>query len=670
MAQRIEICFAPGRALSAEDAREFGGEIAEPAILRDYLDLTQGNIFGANERDWWDEGPLATRVTNHIDILDRRHKLNASSKAALRKSQVPDISTFQGLDAARLRFTAVSRASSRVTSFSSLIGLAAPAKGNRHEFYEIKPRNRKGQADGRDKVDNLRGMYSSCGLPYLAGTTYPDAFYAKGIAQIPLLMRSEEHKKQWFSVVKVAMVRENLGRVELFLSVSRKGIPDAGRMPHGLLLYKVCVAIEVVDDKQDHEAVRIARDLVHAWMICLTASLPDPLPKRVREAWLAFEADAITRGTGPEKELEPVATTYTPSFPVVDLSFVEILPSLQSTRVAMRDALISRGICLPGEEYLVCCDESYFAGLAAEVLPILNLITVVNHTPLRWYGYARDRGALGVMEMVVELNSFLTQAKELGVAAWSDFMKWGNENPGKRTVLILVVIVVAAATIYVAAPTVAAELGMGAAAAAPAAELGVTTGGRVALQAATRQTVVRVAMRQEIMREALLQEAAQATLERQVVQQTVQNVVRTTAISTDTAALRSAIVAQAGTQLGREAVNHLIAKAPTIMAAGIGVTIALSGRVAYATENGTSPMMESKGQPIGVQVGRMFLLKADIGQRPVPAALKAIVTSERMVPQIGKEFDAARFSSEADATARQGASGEFRCRYLGKVKVI
>jgi hypothetical protein len=56
---------------------------------------------------------------------------------------------------------------------------------------------------------------------------------------------------------------------------------------------------------------------------------------------------------------------------------------------------------------IVCCDEIFFASLAANAMPLVNLVKLISQTPTRWYGYVKDRGSLGVVDMVVEMNEFL-----------------------------------------------------------------------------------------------------------------------------------------------------------------------------------------------------------------------------------------------------------------------
>jgi hypothetical protein len=670
MAIRTTVCFVPGKAVSADDARFFGNEIAEPPILLDYLSLTFGSLLGDKERDWWDEGPLAGRIDRYLSILDLRHSLSAARRSALRGTPIPDILTYQGLNRDQLLLAATMRKTSRLVGVTALLPIT-PKKGTRNEYYEIKPANNQGQEDGRDKIDAFRRLYPANGLPYAAGTTYPDLFYERSIAHIPLLMRSADQINQWRSAVRVSMARGQIWRIDIYLEVSRRGRPGAGRMPDGLLLYRLCVAIETEHVRQDSLAIDYAREIAHAWIVCATAASPEDVRTTVRRAFLAFEPETLTRGDGSEVELHATPRLYTPRFPLIELAFTEIWPTLRPTRDTMREALISRGVGLPGEEYLVCCDDACWKMFEADALPALSLVTVLSRAPFRWYGYVQQRGSLGVMEMIVEVNSLLAQARAFGVDAFNDLVTWGNENPGKRTVLVLVVLVVAAATIYIAAPVVAAELGFGAVAAETAVETAVTTGLRVAVTETRPGQVVRVAMRQEIMEEALLEEAAQSVLQRQAVRETVRTVVRANAVPRAAAvnAVRQSLMGQASTPLGRQATAEFLKRAGPSVMAGLGITIVATGRVAYAAEPGSAPGAEAKGNAIGVQVGRAFLLKADIKAPPPPAGLAGLSTPQPIPPQLGQTFDAARFSQEAAATLAPGGPTQVKCHYLGRVKL-
>lgn len=77
---------------------------------------------------------------------------------------------------------------------------------------------------------------------------------------------------------------------------------------------------------------------------------------------------------------------------------------------------------------------------------------------------------------------------------------------------------------------------------------------------------------------------------------------------------------------------------------------------------------EAKGPAIGVQVGRMFLLRADAVPSP-PPWLADISTAQPIKPQIGHQFDAARFSKEAAATLTPNGPTQVTCRYLGRLKL-
>src|SRR5262245_13367858 len=136
MAIRTHVCFAAGKALTEAESRYFGTEIAEIPIIIDYLDATLGSIFGQKERDWWDEGPLSERTANYLSVLDRRHRLSANKRAALRREPIPDILTYSGLDAAQIRAaTPLSRDARKRMRLPNLMRLI-PKQGPRHEFYE------------------------------------------------------------------------------------------------------------------------------------------------------------------------------------------------------------------------------------------------------------------------------------------------------------------------------------------------------------------------------------------------------------------------------------------------------------------------------------------------------------------------------------------------------
>ena len=287
--------------------------------------------------------------------------------------------------------------------------------------------------------------------------------------------------------------------------------------------------------------------------------------------------------------------------------------------------------------------------LFADAVPVLKLVTAIMNTPLRWTGYARDRGAMGVLTMLLEVNEFLAQAKALAFDAFTDLITWGNENPGKRTVIILVVLIIAAATIYITAPLIAAELGMGALA-AETVETTTATGLRVVVREAVSDAAapaVRRAMQQQIMQEALIDEAGGSLVQREVARQAASAVVRASAVPRGTAALNAArqvLVAQAGSPLAKQAVEEFLKRgAANLMVAPLGIPIGAAGRIAYEADKNAPPDAVPKGQAIGLQVGQMFLLRADKNQIPAPAGLP-FSAPRPTPPQMGREFDAARLA--------------------------
>lgn len=199
-----------------------------------------------------------------------------------------------------------------------------------------------------------------------------------------------------------------------------------------------------------------------------------------------------------------------------------------------------------------------------------------------------------------------------------------------------------------------------------------TTGARVLVTEAAPQQLVRIGMQQEIMQEALIEEVAQSLAGRQALQQTVQAIVQANAVPRGVQAAnaaRQAFLLQAGTPLGRQAASTFLDKAgPALFAGGIGLTIAGTGRVAYAQTKG-AVAASPEGAPIGIQVGRMFLLKADAAPPPLPAWLAAVTPPPPLKPLIGQQFDAARFSKEAADSLKPGGPTNVTCRYLGRLRV-
>jgi hypothetical protein len=280
------------------------------------------------------------------------------------------------------------------------------------------------------------------------------------------------------------------------------------------------------------------------------------------------------------------------------------------------------------------------------------------------------------------LRQFLEQAKELALYAFTDLKKWTYANPGKAVVLAVVVVFVGAAMMYFLAPAIAAELGLGVAA-TEVAETTAAGGLRVVVTEAAPGQVIRTGLPQRTMAKALetAGEAAKQGVMRNGVraakaaqQGVMRNGVQLAAkfhgvpSSPQAAAMvLQDFVATAGTALGRQAVRDFLGNAPSALSLGVGLTIAVTGRVAYAQTEG-AVAATPVGPPIGIQVGEMFLLKAD-RPPPPPALLAAIAPPPRARPRIGQSFDAAPFSKEAADLLKPGGPATVTCRYLGRLLV-
>ena len=72
---KLHLCFALRNVFNDDERKSFGNVVSEPLIFADYTRCTQGNPIGPGEMDWWDEGPLHTRVPRYIEVLNRRHNI-------------------------------------------------------------------------------------------------------------------------------------------------------------------------------------------------------------------------------------------------------------------------------------------------------------------------------------------------------------------------------------------------------------------------------------------------------------------------------------------------------------------------------------------------------------------------------------------------------------------
>jgi hypothetical protein len=435
----VHLCYALRSTFNDEERKTFGNVIAEPLIFADYTRCTQGNPIGPGETDWWDEGPLHSRVSRYIEVLNRRHDIKKAhleawiaraGKGALR---IPDILTFRG---------------KQVTPGGPT------ALATRHEFYEIKPRSESGILDGLSKIKSIEETFVYCNgflgaknLQYKKGITYPtEKEHPGGIARLPLLKLRKGHQKSWQRALDVAMRRFGISQVSVYLEVRRT--------QPALLTYRICVRFQV--EEKDEDAEQIGRDLVYACVTCSTALMLEEEREAVLNVargieCVAFERDGVDGwhlGKFQSQRFRPL---------LVGVKVLKLAPHFEKYLDGASLVINSRGLGLPYEKYILCADEElYFSVL----LPLSDdpLLRAMRRKPAEWVTLVQDRlttaGAVGAMIQV------RAEALEAGDWVVKTLINFAKEHPGE-TIAYVGLIVLATGLLYVAAGAEVVAVGDG-----------------------------------------------------------------------------------------------------------------------------------------------------------------------------------------------------------------
>lgn len=656
---KFHVCFTVGAAVPWEKAILFGNMIAEPPIVLDYLTKTKGSFLPTGprepERDWWDEGPLTDRAASYRAILAaRKHGLRAGQLDELSRGKIPDLLTYRGFKAVELT-----------------MGLGG--RGSRHEFYEIKPRSESGIIKGIEKVVWLRIAYGTKGLPYLAGSFYPRHFYPPdGLAELPMLMIDQRHVKDWTRALAIIKTRANLSKAELVLEVRPAPTVD------GLLLYRICAKLESNDDgdRQDSKVIHTARELVNAFVMSAVAGKPKKI---------AWEMGAVARALepamleGPRGRRDAFVPWRPPPvhFPMVDIELVTGPDLLRPRLPAVRDAINTRGLALPGDRLMLCCDEAFWQVVIAP-LSILQFVHYLRETPARWAEYGRDRSGLGMRDAVQEATEIYDFASAAGTAIFKPLVDWVAKNPGEA-VLIGVGVIVVSALAFWALPALAAEL-----AALEAATLAASSG---AMSATFIETAMLSAALMEEATALELATAAQLSLDAAILG--AADAVGIAAVETEAAAIASAtavpvgaatsvivvsaegaLLRQTGGAIGRRVILEAMKRtAPKVVTGGIGVTLMLMSRTAFAASpgrvrGGPLPPQDAFDKVIGSHASGLYALRPAAQLPPFPGGSPVTRT-----PTIGQTIDAATYSPDAAKQLAARGEKEYSCRYVGELLV-
>lgn len=659
--RKFHVCFTVGAVVPWEKAILFGNLVAEAPIVLDYLTKTNGSLLPTGprepERDWWDEGPLTERATSYRAILAaRKHRLNAGQLDELALGKIPDLLTYRGFTAGEL-------------------AQGAAGRGSRHEFYEIKPRSVSGILKGTEKVVWLTVAYAKKGLPYVSGSLYPRQFYPpSGVAELPMLMIDKRHQNDWIWARDVIKKRSRLNKADLVLEVR----PAPGL--DGLLLYRICVKLEDDDDEErkDSQVIQTARELVNSFVMSAVAGKPKEVAWEMGAVGRALEPVLLE---GPRGRSEAFVPWRPPPvlFPMIDVDLVTGPTVLRPRLPALRDAVNTRRLALPGDRLMLCCDEVFWQVVIASQPSLLQYVLYLRQTPTRWASYSRDRGALGVRDAVYEAAEIYDAASAAVEARFKPLIDWVAKNPGEA-VLIGVGVIVVSALAFWALPAMAAEL-----AALEAASLAASSG------AISGTFIETAAMSAAIMEQATALElatAAQLNLDAAILG--AADAASVAAVQAEATAIATATTAPAGAALGavaisaesallrqasgviaqRLVVEALKTGAPKLVTGGVGVTLMLASQTAFAASPGRArggplPAQEAFDKVIGSQAAGLYALRPETRPAtPFPGG-----SPVKRTPSVGEIIDAAKFSP--DAAKQLTARGEkgFTCRYVGELLV-
>jgi hypothetical protein len=618
---KLEFCFAPERVLSQRGTSLFGLFCSEPSIFSDYLFTTNGSIFRLPglpaEPDWWDSAGIAAELRsdlpkddprrkevdpreNYIDLLVRRHGVAKEKLERIRDLQWPDISTFMGLRERSLLMR------------------------DRHEFDEIKPDSDTGLRDGRDKVKALVDFHAKSrtllgrSLPYRPGVVYPSG----GSTTIPLLNLN----RQFLSLARMFLKNAAIESVMLYIKVRRH--------EPGLLLYKLCIRIpKAIRREKAAVAAVAAKSLYAAYVVSVapTRFMSQHVPDLAQEIW------------GDPSRVIPI--------PKIQVRF-DVIGELDAEPVkrALETAMYSRALVVPGEEYMVCCDEAFFQQQILTRVPVARALQAIRVPPSAWpVGGVGGLAIWGASQPVVQPALWLAATVKDLFPASVEFvdavMSFASDHPYLTMGIVVVGLVVTAG---VAAYLVPELIGTA---------VILEAGGTVAADVAAADGLGAVAMTEPVVAQATNIPVATASAARGA--QTVTQL--TTQLSTGQSA--GNVVSLAKVLAQREAAKQAAAKAVTGVSAAAAFTLIMSSKTAFASEPDKAAAEGiANAQVVAMDFAKLFIV-------PTPKALRAGVK----FPQKYDAFDLLDFAvpdlSGTSGLAIPGVKKTVNARYLGKLSV-
>lgn len=403
----ISGCYAPPDVLDNTQRRGWHtpgskfGNMAEHPIFTDYVVETHGSWMMAVEAnrttriDWGDSGFRESFIREMVYHHPSLHEADLRAEAF----KMPDILTTGG----------------PIPIGSGIV------LHNRNEFYEIKPDSTSGRSAGRNKVREIESLFQRHGL--VAGGI---PFYAPGV----IYPRSVEKKismpanKPFEYAVRVFMRSAGFTRVRMYMHIRR--------MEAGILVYKLCVEIDQDQDLSQQESEDAASGVA----------------KHLYALWLLFHDEQVYDEF---KKVEPDHSYRGNPFPLIRCRF-DALPELKPWYPRIERNMFTRGIGLPGEEFIVACDESFYRRMfpsvpAVSVSDYWRKALVATRQMITALG---GEGAWNLVEPIVLSAKDMTLERLNLIYPDMEFfvntvLAWVERNPGYTIVIVLGAVVVTAA---------------------------------------------------------------------------------------------------------------------------------------------------------------------------------------------------------------------------------
>jgi hypothetical protein len=437
------------------------GNIAEQMIARDYQIETRPDPIASNAKliatvgEFVDTGSLE----EYKKCLRFRHPLEVNQTVLARRNdlKIPDMSTWHG--EYRERTMGISH-------------LAGNKQGQRNEHYEIKPDNTVNEKRGQEKLDRISLDYGDLGLTkarlrpgYDRGAWYPpEARRPSPPGRGPGVWTRKIYFIQPLSVAR--SLQHKLRRWEKKLS-SVLGAPlcvqgfwlDVKRPQTGLLLYKICFDLEVPDDAteafEDALAAKLVR-LVYEHLLIGRAVEEQKKELAFVDTLRTLRARSDARSTKHDPKVNAMRRALDDESKF-QVTFGAMVDELRPLREQLRQVLLTRTRGIPGEIYLICCDQTYFQ---QEVMSVRTRILERNVRLLQGlYGPSTPDFLTGLTLTRAGVLMGLAAAKDITTGRLaSDVLHWIEKHPTEVIIAVTVVVALTAAILIVVSAGTAAPI--------------------------------------------------------------------------------------------------------------------------------------------------------------------------------------------------------------------